>query len=330
MTLDLPDLADHLWRLLAQVPLGKVTTYRAVALAFGDAAATRWVGQLLLHHSHEPNCPCHRVVQSDGHPGRYIAGSFLVKKQKLEEEGIGFHGDKLNVDYYCFRNFVAEKPLRALRALQEKLSEQIRVQPCVPIPTQVGGVDVAYPREGQGVAAYALMDVQTGRLLWSATVQLQVRFPYIPTYLAFRELPLLLALLHVVREQGKLAPVVLVDGTGILHPRHAGIASHLGVLAQCATIGLTKKLLCGQVRLTGMGTGHMRPVFLGERLCGMAWKTKASAKPVYLSPGHGVDLDFVHALLPQLLRGHRLPEPLYWADRLSRAYELQSQLNDAS
>lgn len=318
MTLDLPDLEDHLWRLLAQVPSGKVTTYRALALALGDAAATRWVGHQLLHHSHEAHCPCHRVVQSDGHPGRYIAGSFLAKKQKLEAEGVGFHGDKLNLAYYGFEDFVDKKPLGALRALQEKLSKQICVQPCVASPMQVGGVDVAYPCEGQGVAAYALVDVHTGRLVWSTTVQLQVRFPYIPTYLAFRELPLLLALLQTVKEQGKLAPVVLVDGTGILHPRHAGIASHLGVLAQCATVGLTKKLLCGQVRLTGMGTGHMRPVFLGERLCGMAWKTKANAKPVYLSPGHGVDLDFVQTLLPQLLRGHRLPEPLYWADRLGR------------
>lgn len=319
MTLDLPDLAEHLWRLLAQVPQGKVTTYRALALALGDAAATRWVGRQLLHHPHGADCPCHRVVQSDGRPGRSIAGSFLVKKQKLEAEGVGFHGDKLNVDYYGFQAFVDEKPLRALRTLQEKLSEQIRLQPSVPIPTQVGGVDVAYPREGQGVAAYALVDVQTGRLLWSVAVQLQVRFPYIPTYLAFRELPLLLALLRTVKEQGKLAPVIWVDGTGILHPRHAGVASHLGVLAQCATVGVTKKLLCGQVKLTGMGTGHMRPVFLGERLCGTAWKTKANAKPIYASPGHGVDLDFVRALLPRLLRGHRLPEPLYWADRLSRA-----------
>ena len=44
-----------------------------------------------------------------------------------------------------------------------------------------------------------------------------------------------------------MAEIVLVDGSGILHHRHAGIASHLGVVASLATIGVTKKLLCGRV-----------------------------------------------------------------------------------
>lgn len=320
MTLDLPDLAEHLRQLLSQVPQGKVTTYRALALALGDAAATRWVGWQLLHHAHDTNCPCHRVVQSDGQPGRYIGGSFLIKKQKLEAEGVHFHGDTLNLDYYGFHDFSCEKPLCGLQTLQETLSGQVRLEPGLRLPTQVGGVDLAYPDDHQGVAAYALMDVPTGRLIWSATVRQAVSFPYIPTYLAFRELPLLLALLQAVKAQGKLAPVVLVDGTGILHPRHAGIASHLGVLAQQATIGVTKRRLCGEVRLTGMAVRQARPVFLGERLCGLAWKTRQNANPIYLSPGHLVDVDFVRTLLPHMLCGHRLPEPLYWADRLSRAY----------
>jgi deoxyribonuclease V len=127
-----------------------------------------------------------------------------------------------------------------------------------------------------------------------------------------------LKLIQHVRKKHRLAPVVLVDGTGILHPRHAGIASHLGILADVPTVGVTKKLLCGQVRLGGMAVGETRSVLLEDQPWGIALKSKANAKPIYISPGHGVDIEFTRTLVRRLLQGHKLPEPLYWADRLSR------------
>jgi deoxyribonuclease V len=146
-----------------------------------------------------------------------------------------------------------------------------------------------------------------------------VRFPYISSYLSFRELPLLLDLLDEVRAAGQLSPVVLVDGTGILHPRHAGIASHLGVLAAVATVGVTKKLLCGKVQGGDMRPLEARPVVLDDRPTGIALRpTAGSLRPIYVSAGHGVDLAFAERLVRRLLLGRRLPEPLYWADRLSR------------
>ena len=56
----------------------------------------------------------------------------------------------------------------------------------------------------------------------------------------------------------------------------------------------------------------------GDAPLGWALQPRALPKPIYLSPGHGVDLDGVARLVPGLVRAHRLPEPLYWADRLSR------------
>ena len=37
-----------------------------------------------------------------------------------------------------------------------------------------------------------------------------------------------------------------------------------------------------------------------------------------ISPGHRVDVAFAERLVRQLLAGRRLPEPIYWADRLSK------------
>ena len=67
-----------------------------------------------------------------------------------------------------------------------------------------------------------------------------------------------------------MSEVILVDGTGILHHRHAGIATHLGVVADLPTVGVTKKLLCGQVELEGLEPGDSRPVVLENRVIGGA------------------------------------------------------------
>ena len=86
-----------------------------------------------------------------------------------------------------------------------------------------------------------------------------------------------------------------------------------------ATIGVTKKLLCGSVQLGGLGPRESRPVMLGDRLIGVALRgTGASRRPIFISPGHRTDLAFAERVVRQLLVGRRLPEPLYWADRLSR------------
>jgi deoxyribonuclease V len=113
---------------------------------------------------------------------------------------------------------------------------------------------------------------------------------------------------------------MLVDGSGILHQRHAGIASHLGVAAGLPTVGVTKKLLCGQVDLEGLEPGQSRPVVLDEQIVGLALRpTAKSRRPIFVSPGTGVDLQLSERVVRKLLIGRRLPEPLYWADQLSRA-----------
>ncbi len=314
--LDIPDLPAHLHALLGQIPPGRVTTYGALARALGDRVAARWAGSFMLDHDHGPVCPCHRVVTSDGRIGRYVSGSALDKLKRLESEGVRSHGDKVNLAYYGFEGFESERPLARLSALQDGLVGQVALEP-LPEDLDVAGVDVSYAGH-EGVAAYARCDLQTGRLTWATCVRRPVRFPYITSYLAFRELPLLLALLAEVRAQGKLARAVLVDGTGILHPRGAGIASHLGVLSGAPTVGVIKTLLCGEVRTRALEVGEARPIRHEDRIVGMALKTRAGAKPIYVSPGHRADVPSALAVVRRACRGHKLPEPLHWADRLSR------------
>jgi deoxyribonuclease V len=181
------------------------------------------------------------------------------------------------------------------------------------------------------VAAYGLFQIDHSaasagaaddQAVWSMTLQRPVRFPYITSYLAFRELPVLLELIDQVRKAGRLADVMLVDGSGILHPRRAGIATMLGIVAELPTIGVTKKRLSGTVDLDGFRAGQLRPVWVDGRQLGWALRPgSGSRKPLFISPGHRASIASCHELFTSMTGAwcaRRLPGPIHFADRLSR------------
>ena len=128
-----------------------------------------------------------------------------------------------------------------------------------------------------------------------------VQFPYISSYLAFRELPLLVELLQAVAEERGIADVVMVDGSGVLHPRNAGIATMLGVLLDLPTIGVTKK------RLVGTVVSATEPTRTTER--GRGWQAIEWASEIRRG-------DFATRLVqPSALRFTRAPAGSACADR---------------
>jgi len=316
----LPDLPRLLGELIRQVPMGRVTTYGTLAEALGAQAAARWVGHWMLHHKHTVGCPCHRVVRADGDVGQYIAGAATRKWKLLNSEGVRLDEERvLDMPKNAFRQFATSRPLVALRDRQEALAEQISLRGRRTMPRRVAGVDVSYA-EDHATGAYVLWDSDRHERVWSTTVQMPVTFPYITGFLAYRELPVLLALVERARQAGQMADVIIVDGSGVLHPRGVGIACHLGVLAGVPTIGVSKKLLCGMVDIEGLKPEESRPVLVGGRRRGVALRaTSGSKRPIFVSPGHRIGVGMAELIVRGQLRGRRLPEVQYWADRLSRA-----------
>jgi len=316
---DIPDLAACLERLWRQIPVGRVATYGDLADALGDRIAARWVGHCAMHHAHDDDCPCHRLVRADGGLGNYISGRIEDKRRRLRREGVASRDGLVKLADHRFTRFETDRPLVALRRAQEAIVEHVSLRPPRKLPELVAGVDVSYTASGEGVAAYVLAEAASGNVVWKTIVRRPVRFPYITSFLSFRELPLLVDLLDEVDRQVHRADVVLVDGSGLLHHRHAGIATHLGVLRGQSTVGVTKKLLFGTVDIGGMRPGESRPVLIDGEPLGVALRaTAGSRRPIFLSPGHRIDRAGAEATVRAVLRGRRLPEPLYWADRLSR------------
>ena len=70
----------------ARVPYGSVATYRDVAVAAGNPAALRAVGNALHRNPVPVIVPCHRIVRSDATLGGY-AGGLEAKRRLLALEG---------------------------------------------------------------------------------------------------------------------------------------------------------------------------------------------------------------------------------------------------
>ncbi|MCA9265702.1 MAG: endonuclease V [Planctomycetales bacterium] len=324
---ELPDLPVLLGQLVQSIPQGHVTTYGDLARALGDVAASRWVGQHLADHVHENNCCCHRVVLATGKIGNYVTGNAKEKLVRLRDDGIRLEGDQVDLGSYRWIPPRGETPtpLELLRRLQLALASQVSLEP----PTwavskslatlRVAGIDASYCADGTGVASLVSMrDEQVPAE--QRALELPVPFPYITGYLAFRELPLMATLIRSVPDEVSKLDVLVVDGSGILHPRACGIASMLGVLTGVTTIGVTKKHLCGQYderELQTQGWGWVYGA-QAELRGAVLLPPSGSARPLFVSPGHGIDVPGALRVIKRFYGRRRLPSPIFWADRFSR------------
>jgi len=308
-------------RLVRQIPHGRVATYGDVADALGDPIASQYVGRLMLNHEHTKNCDCHRIVRADGTLGNFISGDRDEKAALLLGEQLEPLDGRLELASIRWTAFQSKSPLKRLREYQYQVAANVSKESTFDHDTRFAGVDVSFvPKFSLAVATFAEVDLVRKELVYHRTTRQPVHFPYISSYLAFRELPILKQLVGEVRKERKLPGVVFVDGSGILHPRRAGIATMLGVAEHLMTIGVTKKHLVGKVDLSDLKRGVARKIYVNDRLSGFAvLPGSGTKKPLYVSPGNAIDARTALATLRRALLGRRLPKPIYWADHLSRA-----------
>src|SRR3954469_14536127 len=133
--------------------------------------------------------------------------------------------------------------LQEARKIQEDLRASIHLEPLVVKPKTIAGVDISSNRfsnelyAGWVVLSYPDMELQERALVKAVT-----KFPYVPGFLSFREIPALLEAYSKLKEK---PDVTMVDGQGIAHPRRLGIGAHLGLVLDIPTIGCAKSRLYG-------------------------------------------------------------------------------------
>ncbi len=112
--------------------------------------------------------------------------------------------------------------------------------------------------------------------------------------------------------------LVFLDGHGVVHERGLGLASHVGVLLGVPTIGVPKTPFHAIDHLPGPQRGDFYVLTKEWGAQGASIRLKAGVKPVYVSPGHLVDLDSAIALALTWSSGRqRVPEPLAAAHTMS-------------
>ncbi|MCX7990837.1 MAG: endonuclease V [Proteobacteria bacterium] len=104
--------------------------------------------------------------------------------------------------------------------------------------------------------------------------------------------------------------LIIADGQGIAHPRRFGIASHLGVLLNIPAIGCAKKRLVGKFQMPENISGAFTYLYDGEEKIGAVLRTKVNVKPLFISPGHLVDIESSVRIIISLIGKYRLPEPV--------------------
>ncbi|MFW5946090.1 MAG: endonuclease V [Candidatus Natronoplasma sp.] len=298
------EFRDDFYSMVSQIPEGRVTTYGALAESLGDKIAARAVGKMLNQNPNPIEVPCHRVVRSNGELGGFGMGE-SKKKELLNSEGIEIEDRQvLDFEEKLFADFDSDRPLEELRAIQHKIRKKVSLENLENEPDLIAGVDVSYSHP----EAYAALSLWSeGEEIDVFTVEVEMTFPYIPTYLAFREVP---CFLEVLKKVEPAPDVILVDGNGVMHPKRAGSASHLGVEADLPTIGVAKSQLCGRVISDVTRENRVAEVRDDGGLMGYAVLEGNKAKnPIYVSPGHHVAYEKAVRIVRDYCK-HKIPEPI--------------------
>ncbi|MGQ3328985.1 endonuclease V [Halorubrum sp. FL23] len=199
----------------------------------------------------------------------------------------------------------------------------------------VVGIDQAFltPDDGEDRAVSAAVAIRDGDVIEYASAVTPLSIPYIPGLLAFREGEPMLAALDALSVEPDL---LVCDGSGRVHFREAGVATHVGVLLDVPSVGVAKSLLCGDPdeptdeRPEGWRTPiraddsvktaepDAAPV-IGHAYQSRQYPNSRRVNPLYVSPGHRVSPATTVELVAALCAGYKLPEPTRIADAYADA-----------
>lgn len=204
------------------------------------------------------------------------------------------------------------------RNLQRNLAERVRIEPAdVDKLRAVAGCDCSFKAdtgEGETVATAGFVSLALPGLqpVERAGARTTTAFPYIPGLFSFREIPPLLEAWQRV----EIGPdAILCDGQGLAHPRRFGLACHLGLLLDLPTAGVAKTLLVGTHEPVPDERGAWTPLIHRRDIVGAALRTRVGTAPVFVSPGHRIDLPSAIQLVLRCVTRYRQPETTRHAHR---------------
>jgi len=303
------NLFEYTYNLVRQIPDGKLSSYGTVAEALGDKIAARAVGRMMNQNPNADTMPCYKIVNSDGRIGGFGLG-IDDKIRRLNEVDIEIKDNKI-VDFNTifFKNFNTDYPLKKLRSEQIKISKKVDLKDKFSKIKTVAGIDVAYPKNEfkQACGACVVMDYKTKEIIEKKTIFWETNFPYISTYLFYREFPVIRELVNIIKTD---PTVFMFDGNGVLHPYNIGLATQAGITLNVPSIGIAKRLLYGDIdgKIVKINNKQKGFVF---------YSSKRIKRPIFISPGHNISFSTSLKVVKKLSK-YKLPEPVRQAHILAK------------
>ncbi len=98
------DFFQRVYKIVSQIPYGKVTTYGAIANALGIKSSAIMVGWALNAAKNRSDLPCHRVVNRNGLlTGKKHFPTPTIMRELLEQEGINFIDEMVDLKRHFWK-----------------------------------------------------------------------------------------------------------------------------------------------------------------------------------------------------------------------------------
>ena len=191
--------------------------------------------------------------------------------------------------------------------IQKSLADKILIRPAPAHLNYIAGADISYNRRSNYLfAAVVVLDYPTLEIVEIQIASGASTFPYVPGLLSFREIPLLIKCFEKI----SIVPdVVMCDSQGYAHPRRFGLACHLGLLLDLPTIGCAKSRLIGDGKLPDFQKGKYTDLIDKNETIGAIVRSKDNTNPLYISPGHLININKSVEIVLQCCVRYRIPEP---------------------
>ena len=191
-----------------------------------------------------------------------------------------------------------------LKEEQLKLANKVILTDSVKNIKTIAGTDQSYVG-GKIVSAIAVCDYKTMDVIEKKYAVAEAKVPYKSGFLFYKDGPVIMEAFNMLENK---PDVLIVEGNGILHPRRIGMASQVGILLDTATIGVTKRLMVGEV--------NERTIYVDKEARGYELATREHSNPIYISPGHKISLNSSLEAIKICMRlPHKMPEPLHLAHK---------------
>ncbi len=196
----------------------------------------------------------------------------------------------------------------------------------------IAGMDISAIKHNPNIAVSALVICDRNlKIVYEDYKLVKMDEPYIPGFLAFREVKHLVNLINDLKNNHPeyIPQVILVDGNGILHTKGFGLASHLGVLIDLPTIGCSKnvfnvdginKIKVKEIANKFLNKGGDYYPLIGDsgEQWGWAYRSNDESKnPMIISLGHKISNETALKIV-KISTIHRIPQPIRYSDKISR------------